>query len=179
MKKYITRSYMGRKPSIPESCTVFENCALMGDVRLGENCVVMPNCVLRADYSPIIIGDNSNIQDLTCIHSEEGENGAVIIGKNVTVGHRAMLHGCKIRDNSLIGMNATVLNGAVIEEHCIIGASSLVTEGKVIPKGSVAYGNPAKIARKATEEDIKYIDESAEEYAKFAKYYNESEGEDY
>ena len=90
-----------------------------------------------------------------------------------------MLHGCKIRDNSLIGMNATVLNGAVIEEHCIIGASSLVTEGKVIPKGSVAYGNHAKIARKATEEDIKYIDESAEEYAKFAKYYNESEGEDY
>ena len=158
MKKYITRSYMGRKPSIPESCTVFENCVLMGDVRLGENCVIMPNCVLRADYSPIIIGDNSNIQDLTCIHSEEGENGAVIIGKNVTVGHRAMLHGCQIKDNSLIGMNATVLNGAVIEEHCMIGA---------------------RVVRKVTEEDIKYIDESAEEYAKFAKYYNKSEGEDY
>ena len=174
---YIIKEYMGKKPIIPESCTIFENCVIMGDVRFGENCTVMPGCVLRAEYNPIIIGNNSNIQELTCIHAENGENGAVIIGENVTIGHKAMLHGCKIKDNTLIGMCATILNFSVIEENCLIGAASLVTENTVIPKGSVAFGSPAKVKRSVDEKDIEYINHAAKEYVEFAENYTKATNE--
>lgn len=173
MKKcYVTKSYNGKSPVIPQSCTIFENCVLMGDIRLGENCVIMPGCVLRAEHNPIIIGDNTNVQDLTCIHSEVGENGSVIIGKNVTIGHRAIIHGCKINDNTLIGMNATILSYSVVEENCFIGACSLVTENAIIPKGSVAFGIPAKVKRQVNENDMDYISETVKDYKLLAKEYN-------
>jgi carbonic anhydrase/acetyltransferase-like protein (isoleucine patch superfamily) len=170
-KGYIIRAYKGKKPVIPQSCTIFEGCVLMGDIRLGENCTIMPNCVLRADYNPIIIGDGSNIQDLTCIHVDHEEGGAVVIGKNVTIGHRAVIHGCTIKDNSLIGMNSTILSHAVIEENCFIGAASLVTEHAVIPEGSVAFGSPARVKRPVNSDDLQYIKEAAEEYREFAEEY--------
>ena len=172
-KGYTVRSFKGKKPIIPESCVIFEGCVLLGDVRLGENCVLMPNCVLRADNNAIIIGDGTNIQDLTCIHSDHEENGAVVIGKNVTVGHKAMLHGCKIGDDTLIGMCATVLSHTKIGENCLIGAGSLVTERTIIPDGNLAFGSPAKVIRPVGEKEIEAIRGAAEEYIEFSKIYED------
>jgi len=175
-KGYVVRSFRGKTPVIPESCVIFEGCVILGDVTFGENCVVMPNCVIRGDNNSIIIGDGTNIQDLTCIHSDHEEDGATVIGKNVTIGHKAMLHGCKIKDNTLIGMCATVLSHAKIGENCLIGASSLVTERTVIPDGNLAFGSPAKIIRPVGEKELEAIKGAAEEYIEFAQIYESEKG---
>lgn len=137
---------------IDESVFIAEGARVIGDVTLEKNSSVWFNAVLRGDADRIVVGENSNIQDNCVIHTHEGL--PTIVGKNVSVGHLALLHGCTVGDNSLIGMHATVMNGAVIGKNCVIGAGALVTSGTVIPDGSVAVGSPARVVRKATEKDL-------------------------
>lgn len=118
---------------------------VIGDVVLGQNVGIWFGSVLRGDKEPLIVGDRSNIQELCMVHADPGL--PTTIGENVTIGHRAIVHGCTIGPNTLIGMGATILNGAVIGSDCIIGAGALVTEGKVIRDGSVVMGAPGKIVR--------------------------------
>lgn len=168
---YTVRSWNGKAPVIPESCTIFENCSIYGNVVFGQNCVVMPGTVIRAECGIVKIGDNTNIQDLCCIHTDVYHGADVIIGSNVTIGHRALLHACTIEDNSLIGMGAVVLNGAKVEEGAMVSAGALVTQNSVVPKGSLAVGMPAKVKRAVKEEEIKDMQDTIEEYRQTAEGY--------
>ena len=133
-----------------------------GDVTLEKNVGIWYNAVLRGDQSPIYVGEGSNVQDNCVVHV--GIDTPVHIGKGVTIGHGAIIHGCTIGDNTLVGMGAIVMDGAVVGCNCIIGAGAIVTQGKVIPDGSIAMGAPAKVIRQVTEEDIAYIRHNAESY---------------
>ena len=130
---------------------VAPNAAVIGDVELKKNSSVWFNATLRGDNDPIVIGENSNIQDGSVCHTDDGM--PIIVGNNVTVGHMAMLHGCEIGDGSLIGINSVILNGAKIGKNCIIGAKALITENAVIPDGSMVMGIPAKVKRELSEEE--------------------------
>ena len=141
-----------KKPVIPASCFVAENATIIGDVRLGERVSVLFGAVLRGDNEPIVIGDGSNVQDNCVLHNDPG--APLIIGKDVTIGHCAMLHGCTIADGALIGIGAVVLNLAVIGKHCLVGAGAVVTERKSFPDRSVILGAPAKVVREVSEDNI-------------------------
>jgi len=136
---------------------------IVGDVAIGENSSVWYNAVIRGDANPIVIGENTNIQDNAVLHV--GHDTSLIIGDNVTIGHGAIVHGCTIGNNVLIGMGAIILDGAIVEDNCIIGAGALVTQKKVIPEGSLALGNPAKIVRQITLDEKESIIENADNYA--------------
>ena len=161
------KEYEGHKPKISSSAYVFENAILIGKVMLDAHSSVWPGCVLRGDVEDILVGERSNIQDGCILHSNY--DLPVVVGKGVTVGHRAVLHGCKIGDNCLIGMGAVILDGAVIGDGCIIGAGALVTEKSVIPESSLVLGVPGKISRQVTPEEVEKIKKSAAEYIEFAK----------
>ncbi|XOV78337.1 MAG: gamma carbonic anhydrase family protein [Aestuariibacter sp.] len=135
---------------------------VIGDVVLGKNSSIWFNAVLRGDCDRIVIGDGSNIQDGSVLHTDEGI--PLNVGTGVTVGHKVMLHGCDIGDYSLIGINAVILNGAKIGKYCVIGANALITEGKVIPDGSVVMGAPGKVIKEVSEQQKKLLEKSAEHY---------------
>lgn len=156
--------------SIDKSVFIADGAKVIGEVEIGKNSSVWFNAVIRADSDKVKIGDNSNVQDNAVIHTSEGFG--VQIGNNVTIGHSAIVHGCTIGDNVMIGMGAIVLNGAVIGENSIIGAGTLVTQGKVIPARSLAFGNPVKIVRELTDEEIKSITDNANSYVREAQNYN-------
>ncbi len=156
--------------SIDKSVFMADGARVVGDVEIGKNSSVWFNAVIRADSSKVKIGENSNIQDNAVIHTSEGFG--VQIGDNVTIGHGAIVHGCTVKDNVMIGMGAIVLNGAVIEKNSIIGAGALVTQGKVVPVGSLVFGNPMKIVRQLTNEEIESIKDNAFSYVNEAKNYN-------
>ena len=166
------REYDGHKPKIHSSAFVSKSCLVIGRVSLGENVSVWPGCVMRADVEDIIINANTNLQDGALIHPNHGM--PVIIGKNVTVGHGAIIHGCRIGNNCLIGMGATILDGAVIEDFCIIGAGALVPENAKISEGSLVLGIPGKVTRQITQDDLAMIYRSAEEYIKLAEVHRKS-----
>ncbi len=140
---------------------------VIGDVTLGNNVSIWYNAVVRGDIEPISIDDNSNIQDNCVVHVSK--DYPVKVGKKVSVGHNAILHGCTIDDNVIVGMGATVLNGAHIQKNCLIGAGALVTENKTFPEGSLIIGMPAKAVRKLTEEEIDSLTENANEYVKLSQ----------
>src|SRR5438094_1246208 len=142
---------------------------LIGDVRLGPRASVWFDAVIRADNTPILIGEESNIQDGAIGHSDPGF--PLTIGARVTVGHQAILHGCTIADDCLIGMGARILNGAVIERECIVGAGALVTEGKRFAAGSLIVGSPARVVRQVTDEEKQALRVSAAHYAEKAARY--------
>ena len=147
-------------PKISTTARAAENAAIIGDVTLGENVSLWYSCTLRGDDSSINIGENSNIQDNCVLHSGPGR--PVRIGKNVVVGHGAIVHGCTVEDGCLIGMGSTILDGAVIGEGSIVGAGALVTERKVIPPGSLVMGVPARVVRElSTEEREKILRDAA------------------
>lgn len=152
--------------NIDKSVFIAEGARVIGDVTLGKNSSVWFNAVLRGDDDRIEVGEGSNIQDNCVLHCDK--NNPTIVGKNVSVGHLALLHGCTVGDNSLIGMHATVMNGAVIGKNCVIGAGALVTGGTVIPDNSVAVGSPAKVIRKVTQKDLESSRENIEFYLKQA-----------
>ena len=156
--------------SIDKSVFIADGAKVIGNVEIGNGSSVWFNAVIRADSDNVRIGENSNVQDNAVIHTSEGFG--VSIGNNVTIGHGAIVHGCTIKDNVMIGMGAIVLNGAVIEENSIIGAGTLVTQGKVIPMGSLAFGNPVKIVRQLTDKEIESIKDNANSYVNEAKEYN-------
>lgn len=149
--------------NIAEWVYLAEGAKIVGDVSIGEGSSVWYNAVIRGDSNPIVIGENTNIQDNAVLHVSHSH--AMSIGDNVTIGHGAIVHGCTIGNNVLIGMGAIVLDGAVIEDNCIIGAGALITQGKLIPEGSLCFGNPAKVVREITKEEKKSILENANEYS--------------
>ena len=132
---------------------IFPNATIIGDVTLEKNTSIWFNAVLRGDIENIHIGEGSNVQDGSVLHTDPG--CPLKVGKNVTVGHLVMLHGCTIGDNSLIGIGAVILNKANIGKNCIIGAKALITENKVIPDNSLVVGSPGKVIREVTEEEKK------------------------
>ena len=142
---------------------------LIGDVRLAPRASVWFGAVIRADNTPIIIGDDSNIQDGSVCHSDAGY--PLTIGARVTVGHQAILHGCTIADDCLVGMGARILNGATIASECIVGAGALVTEGKSFPPGSLIVGAPARVVRQLTDAERQLLRASAAHYAEKAARY--------
>lgn len=156
---------------IDKSVFIADGAEVIGNVEIGKNSSIWFNAVIRADSDKVRIGESSNVQDNAVIHTSEGFG--VQIGDNVTIGHGAIVHGCTVKDNVMIGMGAIVLNGAVIEKNSIIGAGTLVTQGKVIPAGSLAFGNPVKIVRQLTDEEIKSISDNADSYVNEAKEYKQ------
>ncbi|MGB3729592.1 MAG: gamma carbonic anhydrase family protein [Thermodesulfobacteriota bacterium] len=147
---------------VGEDYFIADNATVIGSVIIHNDVSIWFNVVIRGDNDPITIGDGTNIQDGVVIHTDEGI--PVDIGKGVTVGHQAMLHGCTIGNNSLIGINAVILNHAKIGKNCIIGANCLITQGKEIPDNSMVLGSPGKIVREVTEEEINELKHSAEHY---------------
>lgn len=141
---------------------VADNAQVMGSVLLKNNASVWFNAVLRGDNDLITVGENSNVQDGAVLHTDPG--CPLTIGANVTVGHKVMLHGCSIGDNTLIGINAVILNRAQIGANCIVGANSLITEGKVIPDNSMVMGSPGKVVRQLTEQEVAGLRLSAAGY---------------
>ncbi len=156
----------GVVPELDPSAWVAPDANVIGKVVLGEGASVWFGCTLRGDNEPIMVGRNSNLQENTICHTDMGY--PLTIGENVTVGHRAMLHGCTIGAGSLIGMGATVLNGAKIGNNCLIGAGALITEGKVIPDGSLVMGAPGKVVRELDEAAQAKLIASALHYAENA-----------
>lgn len=152
----------GKTPQAHPSAWVAESAEVMGDVRLGADASVWFGCVVRGDTDRITIGEGSNIQDLSVLHADRGV--PLTVGRHVTVGHKVMLHGCTIGDESLIGIGAVVLNGARIGRNCLVGAGSLVTEGKEFPDGSMIMGTPARVVRQLTPEQIEGLRLSARHY---------------
>ena len=145
-----------------EDYYVAPDASVIGSVRFGAGASVWFNCVLRGDSDWINLGEGVNIQDGTIIHTDEGE--PVSLGARVSVGHRALLHGCTIAESTLIANGAMVLDRVKVGRHCIIAAGALVTPGKVIPDGSVVMGSPGQIVREVTERDLKMIEFIAEHY---------------
>ena len=154
----------GQQPSVPADSWVAPSADLIADVRLGHEVGIWFGAVIRADNTPIVVGDRSNIQEGAMLHSDPG--APLSIGAGVTVGHHAILHGCTVGDNALIGMGATVLNRAVIGADSLVGAGALVTEGKAFPPGSLIVGAPARVARALSAEEIAALRLSAEHYAR-------------
>ncbi len=157
----------GVEPTLADASWVAPDANVIGNVVLQADASVWFGCTLRGDNETIIIGAGSNVQENTVMHTDPGY--PLTIGVNCTIGHKAMLHGCTIGDNSLIGMGATVLNGAKIGKNCLIGAGALITEGKEIPDGSLVMGAPGKIVRQLDEAAIKGLTMSAQHYQANAK----------
>ncbi|MBD2860169.1 gamma carbonic anhydrase family protein [Spongiibacter sp. KMU-158] len=151
---------------------VAENATVIGSVVLESHSSVWFNAVLRGDTEEIRIGERTNIQDGSILHTDHGF--PMVLGKDVTVGHKVMLHGCTVGDGSLIGINAVVLNGAKIGKGCLVGANALVTEGMEIPDGALVMGAPAKIKRMLTEEEQQGLLLSAEHYVQNAQRFSSS-----
>ena len=156
-------------PEIHPEAWVASNATLIGKVKLEKNSSIWFNAVLRGDIELISIGENSNVQDGSVLHTDPGYK--LNVGKGVTVGHMVMLHGCKIGDDTLIGIGSIILNNAKIGKNCIICANSLITENKIIPDNSLVVGRPGKVLRKVTEEEIKAIIENGQHYVNTSKKY--------
>ncbi|MDE9449039.1 gamma carbonic anhydrase family protein [Aliiroseovarius sp. Z3] len=152
----------GVSPEIADDVFVAPDANIIGRVRIGAKASVWFGCAIRGDNEQIEIGAGTNVQENSVFHTDLGY--PLTIGENVTVGHKAMLHGCTVGDGSLIGMGATVLNGAKIGKNCLIGAGALVTEGKVIPDGSMVLGAPGKVVRELDAVTIKRLYASAVHY---------------
>ena len=153
-----------------ENNWIAPNATVIGDVILKKNSSVWFNAVLRGDIEAITIGEGTNIQDGSILHTDPGY--PLTIGSGVTVGHMVTLHGCSIADDSLIGISSTVLNNAKIGKNCIVGAKTLITENKVIPDNSLVIGSPGKIIRQITDDEIKHIKENAKHYIENWKKYS-------
>ena len=157
--------------TVDDNFWIAPNASVIGEVNLERDASVWFNAILRADNEPITIGEGSNVQDGAIIHTDPGF--ACSIGKKVTVGHMAMLHGCSIGDGSLIGIGSVVLNGAKIGKNCIIGSKALVTEGMDVPDGSMVLGIPGKIKKTLTEEEQSFVPLGADHYIDNYKKYKQ------
>ncbi|RFO95447.1 gamma carbonic anhydrase family protein [Rhodoferax lacus] len=149
-------------PRVAASAWIADSAQVMGNVELGEDVSIWFGTVVRGDTETITVGRGSNIQDGSVLHADAGK--PLVIGENVTVGHKVMLHGCTVGDGSLIGIGAIVLNGAKIGRGCLVGAGALVTEGKEFPDGSMIIGSPAKAVRQLTPEQQQGLLNSAQHY---------------
>lgn len=162
-------------PKIDESCFIEDSARIIGDVSIGAGSSVWFYCVIRGDVHYIKIGSCTNIQDGVIVHVDEGDYPTVI-GDYVTIGHRAVIHGCKIKNNCLIGMASVILNGAIINENSIVAAGAVVPPHSEFPSESLIMGVPAKVVRKLSEEDIKMIRKGADNYFRYMKIYKDIYG---
>lgn len=156
-----------KTPQLADDVWVADSAIVVGNVILSEGSSVWFGTVIRGDNDPITIGQRSNIQDNSVLHSDAGS--PLTIGEGVTVGHQAMLHGCTVGDNTLIGIGATILNGTQIGKNCLIGAHALITENKVIPDNSVVMGAPGRVIKQVPEAQEIMLKMSADYYVKNAK----------
>ena len=161
----------GVEPTLSQGAWAAPSADLIGDVRLGDRASVWFGAVIRADNTPILVGEDSNIQDGAVGHSDPGV--PLTIGARVTIGHQAIVHGCTIADDCLIGMGARILNGAVLGPECLVGAGALISEGKSFDGGSLIVGVPARVIRPLTEPERAAIRVSAAHYAEKAARYAE------
>ena len=159
-------------PEVHPEAWIASNASVIGKVKLEKNSSIWFNAVLRGDIELITIGENSNVQDGSVLHTDPGY--PLTIGKGVTVGHMVMLHGCQISDDTLIGIGSIILNNAKIGKNCIIGANSLITENKIIPDNSLVVGSPGKVVREVTEEEKKAVWENTNHYQDNWKKYSKS-----
>ena len=167
----LIKSCRGNSPSIPDSCWIAENATIVGDVSFGENCSVWFNAVLRGDVNAIIIGDNVNIQDGAVVHCTY-EKTKTVLHKNVSIGHNAIVHGCEIHENVLVGMGAIVMDNCVIEENCIIAAGAVLLEGTRVEAGSIYAGVPAKKVKDLSPEMFKgEVQRIAKNYRMYASWF--------
>ncbi|MBS5937048.1 gamma carbonic anhydrase family protein [Clostridium sp.] len=164
--------FNGIKPVIDKTCYISHSVDIIGDVVIKKNANIWFGTTIRGDMSNIFIGENTNIQENSVVHVDF-ELGTYI-GNNVTIGHRAIIHGCTISDNVLVGMGSIILNGAKIGKNTIIGAGSLVTQGKEFEDGVLIMGSPAKVVRKLNEDEIKNIEKSAKNYVEISRKYMEN-----
>lgn len=164
-------NYKDKNPKISKTAFVADSADIIGDVEIGDYSSIWFNATIRGDQNKITIGNRTSIQDNVVIHVDHVNE--VQIGDNVTVGHGAVLHGCRIENNVIIGMNSTVLNGAEIGKNSIVGANALVPEGKKFPERSLIIGVPGKVKRELEEVEIEAISRNAEEYVELTKEYRE------
>ena len=160
------KGYDGIEPKIDKTAFIAESADIIGKVTIEENANIWYGTVLRADDNYITVGENTNIQDGSVVHISE--KFPTIIGNNVTVGHKSIIHGCEIGDNTLIGMGSIVLDGAKVGEFTLLGAGSLVPPGKEIPSGVLAMGSPAKVIRELSQEEKENLTKSALKYVNLA-----------
>jgi carbonic anhydrase/acetyltransferase-like protein (isoleucine patch superfamily) len=156
-------------PDIDPSAYVTESANIIGKVKIEAHASIWFDVTIRGDNELITVGENSNVQESSVLHTDPG--CPLTIGKNVTVGHQAMLHGCTIGDGALIGIQAIVLNGAKIGRNCLVGAGALVTEGKEFPDNSLIIGSPAKAVRTLSEEDIARMHRNTSNYVERGKHF--------
>ncbi len=170
-------NYLHYTPTFGERVWIAPSADVIGRVTMGEDVGIWFGVVIRGDVHRISIGDRSNIQDLSMVHvthhklEDESDGYPTIIGNDVTIGHRVMLHGCTIEDACLIGMSATILDGAVIGKESIVGAGALVTKNKVFPPRSLIMGSPAKVVRELSDEEVAELYASAQRYVHFKENY--------
>ena len=162
-------NFKNNTPTLHKESWVSSNAVLIGKVILEKDANVWFNVVLRGDIEPITIGEGSNVQDGSVFHTDPG--CPLILGKGVTVGHMVMLHGCKIDNDTLIGIGSTILNKTKIGKNCIIGANTLIPENKVIPDRSLVLGSPGKVIREVTNKEVEEIKENAKHYVENYKKY--------
>lgn len=160
----------GSTPEIEEDVFIADGAKIIGDVRVGKNSSIWFNTTLRGDVMPIRIGAESNVQDGSTLHGTFGKY-ACVVGNRVTIGHNVILHGCKIGNSSLVGMGSIVMDGAEIGEFSIVGAGSLVTEGKKFPPRSLIMGRPAVVKRALNDEELKSLEQSADNYLLYKTWY--------
>ena len=178
--KPIIMSYNGEVPSIEESAWIAPGAAIIGDVKIGKECSIWFGVVIRGDVHKIRIGNRVSVQDLSMIHvthykkEDKSDGSPTIIGDDVTIGHKVMLHGCTIEDACLIGMSATILDDAVIGKESIVGAGALVTKGKKFPPRSLILGSPAKVVRSLSDKEVEELYNSASRYVKFMEGYRDA-----
>jgi carbonic anhydrase/acetyltransferase-like protein (isoleucine patch superfamily) len=169
--------FKSHMPSIGKNTWIAKSADVIGEVACGNDCSIWFGCVVRGDVHHIKIGNRTNIQDLSMVHvthyknEDKSTGNPTIIGNDVTVGHRVMLHGCTIEDACLIGMSATILDGAVIGKESIVGAGALVTKNKIFPPRSLIVGSPAKVIRELSDEEVAELYASAKRYVEFKKDY--------
>lgn len=161
---------LGKTPEFGEGTFVAPSADVIGDVKAGRNCSIWYNTTLRGDVMPIVIGDETNIQDGTVIHGTHRKCGAVI-GSKVTIGHSVVLHGCQIGDLCLIGMGSVIMDQAEIPANSIVGAGSLVTENAKFPPGHLIMGRPAKAVRPLNEKELAFLPQSAKNYMMYMDWY--------
>ena len=170
-------NYKDLTPKIGKNSWIAPSADVIGDVTIGEDCSIWFGTVIRGDVHKIIIGDRTSVQDLSMVHvthykkEDKSDGNPTIIGDDVTIGHKVMLHGCTIENACLIGMSTTILDGAVIGEESIVGAGSLVTKNKIFPPRSLIMGSPAKVVRSLNEKEINELYASASRYVEFKNSY--------
>jgi len=170
------QSFAGQYPQVTEDVYIHHTATVIGDVHLGANSSVWPGTVIRGDVNFIRIGAGTNVQDLSMLHvshksSWDAAGAPLIIGNNVTIGHKVILHGCTIEDECLIGMGSIVMDKVVVQKHVLLAAGSLVPEGKVLESGHLYMGSPAKKVRALTEKEIAHFMYSAEHYMRLKTQY--------